>query len=507
MQRLFLPASVILLMFLVGVMLAGIGVTIFQVRDSMAAKRVEIIGEGNTIVQHIDHELQNHAYNLMAMHNLAEDYFSGHVCRTGDPLQGLHFIPERNGYAPRPAKPGDLGRMVGQGLVPAPDAPIVDEMKMAEGLTPLMRAIRARSPDTPWVYYTSARGFMYLFPAAEADDFFFKPELLQMEFLSGARPQINPGHKTFWTKPYIDEAGKGLMATISDPIYRGDEFRGSVSIDVSVRNLQYILDLHPLDDVGIVLRSGDGQQLAQGGDGSEIGDGNTVETVTLRLTQAPWSIELHISQNYLLLEAMRSRSAQIGTTIVLFITFFYSILLTRNAHRIRELAIRDGLTGLYNRRYFDESLVIHFELARRGQVRLGFILLDVDFFKKYNDTYGHQRGDQALVQAAKALRNTLKRTSDLIFRVGGEEFVIVIFLQAGEPLEALLLKLNQAIRNLQLPHRDNPPGYLTISLGATIVDQTHWQDMDTAYRQADEALYSAKAAGRDRFSVATPAAR
>lgn len=505
MRRFSLPAPATFLMLLGVLVIVGIGATIFQIREAMEAKRQEIVGIGNTIVQHIDHDLASHGFNVMAMRNLAEDYLSGQVRRSGNPVQGLRFVPGRGGFAPMPEKPQDLGRMVGLGPVPAPDAPVVEEMRMAAGLTPLMRAIRARSPDTPWVYYTSRRGFMYLFPAAEADDFYFKPELLDMEFIAGAGPRANPARKAFWTKPYIDEAGKGLMATVSYPIYRGDEFMGSVSIDVAVSNLQYILDLHPLSHAGVVLRSLDGQQLALGGQRQEPGEAGAYGTVRLQLTQAPWFIELNVSQGDLLREAMRSRAPQIGAIAVLFITLVYSVLLTRSARRVREMAIRDGLTGLYNRRYFDESMRIHFESARRGLVRLGFILLDVDFFKKYNDAYGHQRGDEVLNRVARTLQGTLQRASDLMFRVGGEEFAIVVFLQPDEPLEALLVKLNQAIRNLRLPHRDAPLGYLTISLGATVVDQSRWQNLDAAYRRADEALYRAKGGGRDCFSMADPA--
>lgn len=389
------------------------------------------------------------------------------------------------------------------GKIPAADSSIIEEIKMAEGLTPLMRAIRARSPDTPWVYYTSVRGFMYLFPAAEADDFFFKPPLLDMEFVAGARPAANPERRAFWTKPYMDEAGKGLMATISHPIYQGNEFKGSVSIDVSIKNLQYILELHSLPNARVVLRSSDGQLLAQGGEPAGARDEDAMDTVKMNLREAPWALELHISQGYLLREAMRSQAAQISAIAAMIITLFYSILLTRSARRVRELAIHDGLTGLYNRRYFDESLRAHFESARRGLVRLGFILIDVDFFKKYNDSYGHQRGDAALISVARALQNAMQRASDLLFRVGGEEFAVVVFLQDDEQLAPVLEKLKQAVWDLQLPHQGNPPGYLTISLGATIVDQQHWQNLDATYSQADAALYAAKAAGRNGFHIAS----
>ena len=171
---------------------------------------------------------------------------------------------------------------------------------------------------------------------------------------------------------------------------------------------------------------------------------------------------------------------------------------------MREMSIRDGLTGLYNRRHFDEVAGRQFDGARRAGLRQLMILADIDYFKKYNDSYGHQQGDVALRSVAKALQAVLRRGSDQVFRVGGEEFAALVQLQPDEAIAPLLEKLNQAVRDLALPHGQSPMGTVSISVGATVLGQPDWLSVDRAYKQADNALYQAKAQGRDR-AVCLPA--
>lgn len=475
----------------------GLAWIAYSVRGSMQSEQRKIMAELETVVQHIDQELESHIYNVEAMRNLAESYLDDYLMRTANPVRGLVYLPERKSYAPaRVAAPEQCGRMVGLGPVPGPNSPIVREMMMAEALTPIMRAIRARSPNTPWVYYSSRRGFMYLFPAAEAEDFFFTPNLLQMEFLAGATPEANPRRKAFWTKPYKDLAGKGLMATVSQPIYRGGEFMGSVSVDVSVRYLQHILDMHQTIGADIALVSEDGQRLAAlplAGINGERG----AELRRLPLRLAPWHLAVTISPRALIQEALRKQAYQAVGLVLVLSALAFALQMARTSLRVRELSVRDSLTGLYNRRHFEDSARQHFGAARRGALSFGFILADVDHFKMYNDTYGHQKGDVVLISVARALTDCLQRSSDLVFRVGGEEFAIIVLLKEKEALAMLLDRLNQAVRGLEMEHRGTAAGRVTISLGATLIRSEGWLDLEAAYSLADQALYQAKAKGRD----------
>ena len=124
-------------------------------------------------------------------------------------------------------------------------------------------------------------------------------------------------------------------------------------------------------------------------------------------------------------------------------------------------------------------------------------MLDIDFFKKYNDHYGHQQGDVALKAVAGAIRQALRRGADQVFRVGGEEFAVLLALHDGDELEPLMRHVNQAIRDLQIPHVGNPSGHVTVSIGATVISEARWRSVDAAYQRADEALYQAKSGGRD----------
>lgn len=487
---------------------AGTLVAFIRVSRAITTERQELIMAVQALADHIDHELEGHTYNVMAMRNLAEFYLSGYLQRSGNPADRLRYVPEQDGYVSTSPGRGEGhladGRMAGMGPVPAPDSPVIEEMRMAESLTPLMRAIRDRSPDTPWVYYTSAQSFMYLFPAEEAEDFFFTPKLLEMEFLTGATPQANPSRRFFWTKPYLDEAGKGLMATVSYPIYQADQFKGSVSIDVSVKNLQYIMDLHPLPNINLALVSEDGQQLAHQAPEARLDEAGGLERHRLSLKLAPWHIDVTLAEFHMLQEALKDQAPQIVGVVALAAALSVSALLARHSRRVRVLSIRDGLTGLYNRRFFDEIAPHQFDAARRGMARLGMILADVDYFKNYNDTYGHQQGDMALKGVAKALESSLLRGTDLVFRLGGEEFGILVFMQEQDTLHSILAKLNQAVRDMKMPHKDNPPGYVTISLGAVIIDQREWLHVDAAYQRVDEALYQAKSRGRDCYVLLEP---
>ena len=169
--------------------------------------------------------------------------------------------------------------------------------------------------------------------------------------------------------------------------------------------------------------------------------------------------------------------------------------------RLVSVSVRDALTGVYNRRHFDESAPAELAKARRAGLKLALLLVDVDHFKKYNDHDGHPAGDRALRDVAAGLRGSLKRASDLRFRVGGEEFAVLAWLERPEQLHMLGEKLCAAMRAQQLPHGDGIDGRITLSIGATLVDDAHGFDLEVAYREADAALYRAKQAGRDRVVV------
>ncbi|HYF88329.1 diguanylate cyclase [Azospirillum sp.] len=176
--------------------------------------------------------------------------------------------------------------------------------------------------------------------------------------------------------------------------------------------------------------------------------------------------------------------------------------LKRHEDRLRASALIDGLTGIANRRRFDEVLDAEWRRARRFREPLSAILVDVDFFKRYNDRYGHLEGDACLRRVAGALSSLVRRPGDLAARYGGEEFVCLLPSTSLEGATTLAEQMRTAMLGLQLPHADSTVcPWVTVSIGlATAVPADDLEPADLI-RLADEMLYRAKRAGRNRVET------
>lgn len=170
---------------------------------------------------------------------------------------------------------------------------------------------------------------------------------------------------------------------------------------------------------------------------------------------------------------------------------------------LRRMAFIDGLTGLHNRRYFDERFSSELQRAQRNRTSLALALIDVDFFKRFNDRYGHQAGDDCLRAVAVALRTVLKRPGDLVCRYGGEEFACLMpetDLQGAHTVAAQLLS---AVRTLGVAHdRSDVAQVVTISQGLVVGVPRVKEEPVVLLTRADTELYRAKGEGRDRYCLA-----
>ena len=165
----------------------------------------------------------------------------------------------------------------------------------------------------------------------------------------------------------------------------------------------------------------------------------------------------------------------------------------RNLH---EQAMRDVLTGLYNRRYLMDSFDRELRRARRRNERLGVMMIDIDHFKQFNDTYGHAAGDEVLHSVA-VIMLTLVRGEDILCRFGGEEFVLVQMTGSAEALTQRAEELRDAVGSHEIVYRDRRLGPVTLSIGIAMFPD-HGANAETLLSGADAALYRAKAAGRNR---------
>jgi diguanylate cyclase (GGDEF)-like protein len=179
------------------------------------------------------------------------------------------------------------------------------------------------------------------------------------------------------------------------------------------------------------------------------------------------------------------------------------VVLTRKLdaanQELTRLTSLDGLTGLSNRRHFDETMLREWRRAARYKRPLSLVLVDVDHFKQYNDTYGHLAGDECLKTVASALQAVSRRPSDLVARYGGEEFALVLPETDLSGARSVAEGLCDAIRALQLPHAAAAAGHVTISVGvASLMPGNGAGGPQNLIAEADLALYAAKSGGRDR---------
>lgn len=168
---------------------------------------------------------------------------------------------------------------------------------------------------------------------------------------------------------------------------------------------------------------------------------------------------------------------------------------------LKELSVKDPLTNIPNRRKFNESLSREWSRAIRYQTPLSLILCDLDHFKKYNDYYGHQKGDECLIQIARTIDKIARRAGDFAARYGGEEFAIILSDTASEQAAQLAEGARQAIIALDVPHRSVLERQVTMSFGVATLVPTQQDQPEDLFNAADQALYFAKARGRNRVRV------
>lgn len=189
-----------------------------------------------------------------------------------------------------------------------------------------------------------------------------------------------------------------------------------------------------------------------------------------------------------------------GTMFILLLSFFLilnylrmkNILMKKNANT-------DKVTGLYNRHFFEEVYEKEFSRCIRDNKFYVFMIFDIDNFKKYNDSYGHHQGDEALKQVAACLSSSLNRGEDFAFRLGGEEFGVLTSVSNKSNAVILAEKIRKHILSQKIDHKKNrPAGILTISGGVVVSDPTEIVPFEDLYNIADKRLYNAKKAGRNQ---------
>lgn len=477
----------------------------------LAQQKQQLNFFGAKTAANFDHEMTVRAYSVNAICKTAEQYMSGKSQLAVDITRYLRPTANSKGYTlalPPGYSDKQIGNITGAGNIPARNTPASREMAMTVGLMPLFQSLIARDADTPWIYYTSQNRFTHIYPRVSPKVFTYTDKSLEYDVFTMALPKNNPQRKLFWTPPYQDEAGKGMMVTVAAPVYEGDDFRGTVAVDILLSKLTWLLDSHKFPQSSVYLYSQNGEFLA--GSSNDLGyypaevspkgaiahKDKYISEFTLQ--SAPWRVLIVTSRKEMFNEALLHALPFALVVATLFISVILLIVLIIILRKAQECSVRDGLTGLFNRRYFDIIASREISGSRRDGHYFGLIMLDIDYFKQYNDTYGHQKGDTMLKLVSRVLAVTLKRPMDQAFRVGGEEFAIVSRAERPEQIEMLAHLLHKAIESCHFDYPASTAGHLTISVGVAIVSPTNVTSVDALYAKADQALYRAKHEGRNR---------
>ncbi|MBD3840885.1 MAG: GGDEF domain-containing protein [Campylobacterales bacterium] len=207
-------------------------------------------------------------------------------------------------------------------------------------------------------------------------------------------------------------------------------------------------------------------------------------------------------QNYLLYAQI------IITLLVVIITSVIIYQAIKQANHLKNLndkykleANTDGLTHLYNRKYFDTIFADLIPITKENNWNSVFVMIDIDFFKQYNDTYGHDAGDIALKKVAGVLDVLLNKEYEYPFRLGGEEFGIIIFNTSEKYVQYTLNNIQYHIKQLMIPHTASATGFLTLSMGVTMINEDVFKlSSKKIYTLTDEKLYHSKQNGRNQYS-------
>ncbi|MCA2017671.1 diguanylate cyclase [Vibrio tritonius] len=169
---------------------------------------------------------------------------------------------------------------------------------------------------------------------------------------------------------------------------------------------------------------------------------------------------------------------------------------------MKDMALIDGLTGLPNRRRFDQALLGDWNLCQREQKNVALLMIDVDYFKRYNDSYGHLAGDECLKSIARALQASVRRTSDSSCRYGGEEFACLLPFTDQEGAVLCAENIINEVKNLNIEHKTSDvSSFVTVSIGIAVRTPTLDVQVEQLVKEADEALYTSKQTGRNKFTV------
>ena len=386
----------------------------------------------------------------------------------------------------------DLSTIVGVGNPKDFKNEKIHEINSALHLKSIFNASMEIMPDLKWVYYTSKNNFIYISPNY---DFKNDKNLLSQykhAFWAEAIPKENPEEQLVITDLYKDGAGKGLMTTLSLPIQKNDIFQGIVSIDIGLNTLTHLLpegiiigNTYLIDEKNQIVASNKDFEL-----GEKINKINK-NSIFVPIVENEISLLHNIEEFDIRLEAFLKGSGKIIILFLLLLITFIALYLKVVLTKVQYFANTDPLTKVLNRRAMQREITSLVNISKRYKQELTFLLIDIDYFKRVNDKYGHQIGDKVLIEISKLFKKNT-RNCDVVARYGGEEFLIALSNTNLDNAYTLAERIRLYAQKIEI---DNHNINFTISIGCTKLKED--DNFFSILKRVDKLLYKAKERGRN----------
>jgi diguanylate cyclase (GGDEF)-like protein len=420
------------------------------------------------------------------------------------------------------------------GLGPIPDDSVYqNEIMLALEYNKYFDKFYHQLPEITWVYYTSNNDFINLYPWVPSADFKYSTHLKDIDFYTMAIPENDPLRLPVWTPAYVDEAGEGLMVTLSSPVYNQDTFMGAVSLDITTQHLSTIIDseyesyivdssnsvIAASSNVGFDPNDVDFSSVLGMSD-EEIEKLNTIEENTVHKVDShytystsflgtPWTLYFVAPAWLIIGKAAMYTMPILIVCVLLFITYVENekhkrtqVLLSNSLEEIQSYhdllenaAQHDFLTNTCNRRGLAEEFDAQMEAFGENAPPISMMIGDIDKFKQFNDTYGHTAGDKVLVEIARIMKDSIGE-KDIVCRWGGEEFVIVLFGKTKKSAVQTAERIRKAIQDNIILWAESQHLHATMTFG--VAEHISGSTIQDDVSRADSALYKGKEQGRNR---------
>lgn len=428
-----------------------------------------------------------------------------------------------------------VGNLTGTGRIPEKGINR-DEMNLALKYNDFFNDFYERLEGVVWLYYISDNDFINVYPWISSKNFKYRDSLKEKDYYHMVIPQNDPQRRALWTSAHIDEAGKGSIVTLASPIYNSGNFMGAIALDIKTDYLSKIIDSDQHESYLVDMR----YSILASSNNTEPGKAaidlysffdigppgvkkpllskphrlhreNGYYVHTVEFDKVPWRLICMIPAGTVAYRAAISTIPVFFIGILLFITVYEfdkskraGILLKKSLEELKayqsiieNAAKCDILTNTYNRRGLKEVFYERIKIYKENKIPISFIISDIDYFKQFNDIYGHAAGDKVLVKYSDIVRNNIGR-DDILCRWGGEEFVMVLFGVKYDAAMSIAGQIREEIEAFVIEWENCQELKGTMTFG--VAEYNYTDSIEECISKADGALYLGKNNGRNQVN-------